>query len=143
MPSTAPEVRSQNSVFRDLLPFYSIGHVAFAAVILVGIYVMMLQLDPPTAGVVALGSLLGVAAVGTISKPAWMLVARDQVDKLEGLLAEQGYQRQATGEWVPPLPKWLRWNYNKVEIRPQDGAARATGPATVLRGLANELNRHG
>ena len=130
-------------MLRDMLPFYSIGHFAFAAFVLAGVYVMMLRLDPPTASVVAFGSLLGMAAVGTISKPAWMVIARDQVDTLEGLLAEQGYRHQATGEWVPPLPKWLRCNYNKIEIRPQDGEARVTGLATILRGLANELNRSG
>src|SRR3954468_10703501 len=37
MRETAPAVRSQNSALRDLMPFYSIGHFAFAAVLVVGV----------------------------------------------------------------------------------------------------------
>lgn len=98
------------------VPIYSIGHFAFAIVLVVGIYLMMLRLDPPTAMVVALGSLLGIAAVGSISKPSWMLVAPNQVDQLERLLGEHRYSQRRSGEWVPPLPRWLRWGYNKVGI---------------------------
>ena len=141
MRETAPAVRSQNSVLRDLVPIYSIGHFAFATVLVVGIYLMMLRLDPSTAMVVVLGSLLGIAAVGSVSKPSWMLVAPNQVDHLERLLGEHRYYQERTGEWVPPLPRWLRWGYNTVGIRREDGAALVTGPATTLRGLALELNR--
>src|SRR5881275_418027 len=82
MRETAPVVRSQNSALRDLMPFYSTGHFAFAAVLVVGIYLMMLRLDPPTAVVVALGSFVGIEAVGNVGKPSWMLVAPNQVDEL-------------------------------------------------------------
>jgi len=140
MRETAPAVRSQNSVLRDALPFYSIGHFAFAAVLVVGIYLVMLRLDPATAAVVSLGSLLGMAAVGSFSKPSWMLISPDQVDQLKRLLGARRYHRESTGGWVPPLPKWLRWGYNKVCIRREDGAALVTGPAIILRGLAAELN---
>jgi hypothetical protein len=141
MRETAPAVRSQNSALRDLMPFYSIGHFAFAAVLVVGIYLMMLRLDTPTAVVVALGSFLGIAAVGSVGKPSWMLVAPNQVAQLERLLGQYRYNQRPTGEWVPRLPRWLRWRYNKIDIRREDGAALVTGPATILRGLAVELNR--
>lgn len=143
MRETLPVVRSQNSALRDLAPIYSIGHFAFVAVLVVGIYMMMRRLDPPTARVVAVGSLLGMAAVGSISKPSWMLVTPSQVDQLERLLTEHRYHQDRGGDWTPPLPRWLRWGYNKVEIRREDGAALVTGPATILRGLAAELNREG
>lgn len=141
MRETAPAVRSQNSAFRDLLPFYSIGHVSFALVLVTGIYLMMMRLDPPTAPFVALGSLIGMAAVGSMSKPAWILVAPNQVGHLERLLVKQGWKQTPSGEWLPSLPKWLRWSYNRVGIGKEDGAVLVTGPAIVLRGLAAELNR--
>jgi len=141
MRETAPAVRSQNSALRDLVPFYSVGNFAFGAVLVVVIYLMMLRLDPPTAAIVALGSFVGIAAVGSVGKPSWMLVAPNQVGQLERLLGQHRYNRRPTGEWVPPLPRWLRWGYNKVDIRREDGAALVTGPATILRGLAVELNR--
>lgn len=141
MRETAPAVRSQNSVVRDLFPFYSFGQFAFCAILLAGIYVVMRRLDPPTAAVVTLGSLLGMAAVGTISKPAWMLVRPNKLDELEVLLVKQGYNHERPGEWVPSLPRWLRWSYNKVRIGTQEGAVLITGPAIVLRGLIAELDR--
>lgn len=102
---------------------------------------MMLRLDPPTALVVALGSSLGIVAVGSLSKPSWILVALNRVDQLERLLGEHRFTQERSGEWVSPLPRWLRWGYNKVGIRREDGAALVTGPATILSGLAAELNR--
>ena len=141
MRETAPAVRSQNSALRDLVPIYSIGHFAFAAVLVVGVYLIMLRLDPPTAAVVAFGSLLGMAAVGSLSKPSWMLVAVNQADQVESLLAGNHYNQERSGEWVPPLPRWLRWGYNRVCIRREDGAALVTGPATILRGLVVGLNQ--
>lgn len=138
-----PIVRSQNSALRDLLPFYSVGHAVFSAILLLGIYLLMLWFDAPTAPFVALGSFVGVAAVGTLGKPAWMLVGLNQVGQLEVFLARQKYQRDLAGDWVPPLPWWLRWNYNRVRVRNEDGAAFVTGPATVLRGLATELSQRG
>jgi hypothetical protein len=142
MRETEPIVRSQNSGLRDFLPFYSVGSIAFAAILVVGIYLLMLRLDPTAAAFVALGSFLGIAAVGTVSKPAWMLVGLNQVGQLEASLGQQNYQRDSTGDWIPPLPWWLRWSFNRVRIRNEDGAALVTGPATILRGLATELNQH-
>jgi len=139
MRETAPVVRSQNSVLRGIVPIYSIGSFVFATVVVVGIYLMMLRLDPRTATVVAVGSLLGIAAVGSLAKPSWMLVATNQVGRLEGLLAEYRYSEDRRGEWVPPLPRWLRWGYNRVGIRRQHGTVLVTGPATVLRDLALDL----
>ena len=104
MRETEPIVRSQNSELRDLLPFYSVGHAVFSAILLLGIYLLMLQFDPPTAPFVAFGSFVGVATVGTLSKPAWMLVGLNQVGQLEAFLGQQNYLRDLTGDWVPPLP---------------------------------------
>jgi hypothetical protein len=141
MRETVPVVRSRNSGLRDLVPIYSIGHFAFVAVLVVGIYLMMRRLDPPTAIIVTFGSLLGMAAVGSIGRPSWMLVRLNQVERLERLLEKHRYNQERIGEWVPPLPRWLRWGYNKVVIGREDGAALVTGPATILRGLTVELSR--
>jgi hypothetical protein len=121
------------------VPFYSPGQFAFGGVVLVGMYLMMLWLDPPIAAVVALGGLIGMAAVGVTSRPSRMLIDHGIASEVERLLTEHGYERRSGGAWVPPLPQWLRWSFSSIEFRWEGDVVQVTGPATVLRALAHEL----
>jgi hypothetical protein len=140
MGEAASTVRSQHSVLRDLLPFYSVDMALFGIAIIAAIYGLMRWLDPPTATIVTLGGYAGMALVNWTAKPSYFVVQPRQQRVLTSTLEALHYRYvPARDHWVPPLPRWLRWKFNYVKFCPEGQAIKVVGPANILQHLAAQL----
>jgi hypothetical protein len=133
----ATSVVSQHSRLRDLFPFYSIDMLLFSAALLAATYGLMLWLNAPVPLFLTLSGYLGAVAVNRAARPSYMLIKSQQQGAFISLL-ERSHYRYVPGmdHWVPPLPRWLRWKCNYVQLCANGNVVRVAGPANVLRVMA-------
>jgi hypothetical protein len=133
-------VRFESPLLRLIIwPFYSVWEIGFIFLISVIAYLGLGFLDVDNRLIVTLGGLAGAWVVLIWSAPSNMVTSSDGVREIERALTEMEYVRTECG-WTPPLPRFLRWRHNRLELfELADSSFLVRGPRNLLLHLQDVI----
>lgn len=131
---------SYSALRRFLIPFYSlyeIGIFIFLELILVGIaYILVPEHFMKTAFFGYIGWFFNAQH----TSPSILSVRRGAGINIVSLVRGLGLVLDpVSGTWVPPVPRFLRWPYNRIEINEVDGMLYLCGPRHYLKLLQEKI----
>jgi hypothetical protein len=135
-------IRFDSPLLRLIIwPLYSIWEFGFIFFVGIGTFFILKYFDVDNYIIITLGGMAGAWVMMIWSAPSNMIAGQDEVRKIEEALAAMEYVRTERG-WVPPLPRFLRWPHNRLEILDMNASSfLVRGPRSLLSHLRSAIDK--
>ena len=117
-----------------IFPFFDPIEIAFTFGVLALEVFVLLFVQISNAWVIPIGSYLGMTAVAWTALPSRVSFNRNELERIRSKAKDLGFREIAPSQFVPPLPRMLRWPRNRLRFEIHDEII-VYGPRVLLTPL--------